>query len=93
MLQQSPEPLRLGPTRFELIRFDGLGTRPFSDQAGALAVEFALKLGLPIRELGLEFGILGREFVKLLLNNNQTIIEGCGRLRDRGIEFRLLCCR
>ena len=52
------------------------------------------KLGLPIRELGLEFGILGREFVKLLLmNNNQTIIEGCGRLRDRGIEFRLLCCR
>ena len=92
MLQQSPEPLRLGPTRFELIRFDRPCTRPFSDQAGALAVEFALKLGLPIREFGLEFGILGREFIELLLNNNQTIIEGCSRLRDRGIEFRLLCC-
>ena len=92
MFEQAAEALGFLAARFELVGADRAGARAFAAQAGALAVELALELGLPETELGLELGILRRELGGLFFDHRQALAERRSALVDGGLQLGLLLC-
>ncbi len=73
-----------------MVGADGFGAGAFAEEAGALAIELALKLGLPESEFGLKLGVERGEFGGLGFDELQAPGVGSGGVGDGGIQFLLL---
>jgi hypothetical protein len=90
VFEQAAEAFRFLAAGFELVGADRAGARALADEAGALAVEFALELGLPEAQLGLEFGVLRGEFGDWVSMTARRSRNGAVPSFDGGLEFGLL---